>query len=190
MHRIIAATSGVVALIATGCAGCSAIGGGSRAAGSGTGTGTGTPAAHGSSPGAAVYHRAAECIRTHGVPGFPEPTQNPQTGEWDLPPGTRKPPQSTMNACRSILSQIPEANGDGDNDERPLTPAEMAKAGQFAQCMRQHGLADFPDPSANGDFVLPQRYEALGKGGIRAQLMACRKYNSEHTRMTIPRPGK
>ena len=170
--QILAATSVVVALTVTGAAGCSALGG----AAGGDSAGSRTPTPHSSSPGPEVYHRAAECLRAHGVPGMPDPTQNPQTGRWDLPAGTRKPPQSALNACRSILSQIPEAR-DGGESQRPPTAAEMAKLRQFGQCMRQHGLADFPDPGADGDVVLPQRYARLGKVGMRAQLEACHKYS-------------
>jgi hypothetical protein len=190
MDRILVTTGIVVAIIGTGAAGCSALDGGTPASGTSTGTSPnagagGTPGA-GRSASAALYHQAAECIRAHGVPGFPDPTQNPQTGEWDLPPGTRKPPRSTMNACRSILSRIPETRG--EPSRRPLTAAEMTKAKQFGQCMRRHGLADWPDPSPNGEFVLPQRYARLGKSGIRAQLMACREYRVEGTGMVIPEP--
>jgi hypothetical protein len=184
MDRILAATGVVVALITTGTAGCSALGGNPRAAG------TGTPTASSSSPSAATYRQAAECIRAHGVPSFPDPTQNPQTGRWDLPSGTRKPPLSTLNACRSILSRLPETKGDAEDDP-PLTAAEMAKAKKFAQCMRQHGLTDWPDPNATGEFMLPQRYARLGKAGLRAQLDACQKYNiRDRLHLTIEGPKR
>lgn len=173
MNRILAATGLVVAL--TAAAGCSG--------GPGSGQAAATPTAHSSSPSAALYHQAAQCIRDHGVPGFPDPTQNPQTGHWDLPQGTRKPPDSVMNACRSILDKIPETND--DESRQPLTAAELAKAKQHAACMRQHGLPDWPDPDATGLVHLPQRYAALGKRGIISQLRACRKYDVQNLHMTI-----
>jgi hypothetical protein len=167
MDRIIVATSVVVALTVTGSAGCAAVGGGS--------SGAGTPTARTSSPSAAIYHQAAACIRAHGAPNFPDPVRNPQTGKWELPPGTRKPPESVMNACRSLLDQIPEARGD-DESAPPMTPDQLAKARQWAQCMRRHGLSDWPDPQADGTFVLPPRLAAGGKRAFRSQLEACRKY--------------
>ena len=40
-----------------------------------------------------------------------------------------------------------------------VTPALAAKVQaeqlNFAQCMRTHGIPDFPDPSANGGFTIP-----------------------------------
>jgi hypothetical protein len=189
MDRILATTGVVVALIVTGTTSCSALGGSPQTAG--TGTSTSAPTARRSSSNAEIYHRAAECIRAHGAPNFPEPTQNPQTGKWGVPPGTRKPPRSAATACRSILSQIPEAKGDGEREQRPLTAAEMAKGKQFAQCMRQHGLADWPDPNATGEFVLPGRYERLGKRGLLSQLNACRTYNIQgRFHLTIQEPSQ
>jgi hypothetical protein len=35
------------------------------------------------------------------------------------------------------------------------TPAGSARLVQFAQCMRSHGLGNFPDPTAEGSFNLP-----------------------------------
>jgi hypothetical protein len=168
MNRILAATGVIVAIAATGATGCGALGVGAKPSGSLT------PAARSSSPGPAAYRQAAQCIRQHGVPDFPDPTQNPQTGKWDLPPGTRKPPRSVMAACKALLDRLPETRG--RESPPPLTPAQMVKARQWAQCMRQHGLPDWPDPEADGTFVVPKRLVAGGKGAFRPQLEACRRY--------------
>ena len=176
--QVFAATSAVAALTLTGSAGCSAIGGGSQAAG------TRTPTARSSSAGPELYRQAAACLRAHGAPDTPDPTQDPQTGEWTLTSGPNKPPRSASNACRPILSRLPEAKG--GRELKPLTAAEMAKAKQWAKCMREHGLADFPsDPDANGTFTVPQRYVQLGKTGMRTQLEACKKYDVEGVHLAV-----
>ncbi|MCW2938834.1 MAG: hypothetical protein JWN00_1819, partial [Actinomycetia bacterium] len=54
--------------------------------------------------------------------------------------------------------------------------AEMVKARELSRCMRQHGLADWPDPDANGAFPLPPRLIQLGKRGIMSQIKACGQY--------------
>jgi hypothetical protein len=51
----------------------------------------------------------------------------------------------------------------------------MTKLRRFAQCMRAHGLSDWPDPKADGSFDLPQRLRA-GKQVFKTQLAACRQY--------------
>jgi hypothetical protein len=175
--KLLATTGVVVALTITGAAGCSALGGAKA-------SGSRTPTAHSSSNGAAVYRQAAACIRAHGVPNFPDPVQDPQSGEWALPHTAQKPPRSALNACRSILNQVPDKK---TPEDKPLTAAEMVKAKQWATCMRRHGLADFPsDPDANGTFTLPQRYERLGKTGMRQQLEACHKVGVNGIHMTVP----
>jgi hypothetical protein len=53
---------------------------------------------------------------------------------------------------------------------------------RFAQCMREHGLTDWPDPDANGDFPLPPDLMTNSKSGpvwerIKAAWDACAQYN-------------
>jgi hypothetical protein len=119
----------------------------------------------------AIVRELTQCIRQHGVPNYPDMSYDPRTGKVHVPPGTRKPPPSTMNACRSIASRLPP---EGSN--RPPTPAEMAKLRELSRCMRQHGIADWPDPNANGAFALPARLRQGGKVLMRPQLDACQQY--------------
>jgi hypothetical protein len=156
--------AGVLAAAMAGTlAGC-----GSGGAGAQSPSPTGTP---NTQQVAALYRRLAQCIRQHGVPNLPDPVQNPTTGEWELPPGTAEPGRAAMEACRSLAEQIPGGNGKA----RPV--ADMARLRKFSQCMRDHGLPDWPDPDSEGEFSLPARLERLGKRGIMAQLEACKQYN-------------
>ncbi len=94
----------------------------------------------------------AQCIRSHGVPDFPEPSEGrlliKGTSKNGLNPGS---PQfrSAMKACRS-LAPAPKIS--------PQQSAAMqAQALKFSECMRSHGVPDFPDPKFEG-------------GGMRIQL--------------------
>jgi hypothetical protein len=98
---------------------------------------------------AEVYHQFAQCVREHGQPDFPDPTLDAQ-GQIQLPPGVQKPPEAIMQACASILNQLP-ASSRGGSSATP-DPAMMRR---FAQCMRDHGIDDWPDPDANGRFTFP-----------------------------------
>jgi hypothetical protein len=120
---------------------------------------------------ASLYRQLAQCIRTHGLPNFPDPVQNGQTGDWQLPVGVAKPPAAVMNACKSISDRLPASRND-----TPLSAAEMVKARELSRCMRQHGIADWPDPDASGAFPLPPRLIQLGKRGIMSQIKACGQY--------------
>jgi hypothetical protein len=63
----------------------------------------------------------------------------------------------TLGGCSSSPSSSPSsasagaANG-GGGDAHSGT---QANAEQFAQCMRAHGISNFPDPNAQGTFDLP-----------------------------------
>jgi hypothetical protein len=96
------------------------------------------------------------CMRSHGLPDFPDP--NSQGGisisisgavggghGSDLDPNSPRF-QAAQRACKSLAP--------GGN----LTPAQQAQmrasALKMSACMRAHGIADFPDPSAQGGIQL------------------------------------
>jgi hypothetical protein len=103
--------------------------------------GGGSSAAGGSSP----YQKAvayAQCMRSHGVPGFPDPDskgnfiiQGPKLG------GSPGAFQSADRACRHLLP------GGGQMTAAQQQQA-LRQALKFSACMRAHGLPNFPDPTA------------------------------------------
>lgn len=123
--------------LAVSLAGC---GGGSDP---GTSTPTSAPAAGG--PGSLSAGVAfAQCVRSHGVPGFPDP----QNGHFIINGTIHDNPnfQSAVQACQHLLPSGSVSNGSGPN-----TSAELA----FAHCMRTHGVPKFPEPSSNGALTAP-----------------------------------
>jgi hypothetical protein len=84
----------------------------------------------------------ARCIRENGVSEFPDPDAE---GRILLPRG-RIDPESTVfqqatDACRHLA---PEGWGDTETD-----PADVEVMLEFAQCMRENGVPDYPDPDPN-----------------------------------------
>src|SRR5207247_2341067 len=76
----------------------------------------------------------SECMRTHGVPGFPDPSPSGNlliTPRGGIAPGSPAF-QSAQRACRSLMP----------NGGRPptLSPARRQQALQYSKCMRAHGL--------------------------------------------------
>jgi hypothetical protein len=82
----------------------------------------------------------AECIRAHGVPHFPDPDAK---GDFvfgvDVSPAVW---QKAVNACKDL--QPPGALSG------KRSPKQQSAALRFAQCVRENGVKDFPDP-VNGD---------------------------------------
>jgi hypothetical protein len=97
-----------------------------------------------SSTAAAGHSRALElasCMRSHGVPSFPDPSG--EGGGINLA-GTGINPQSpafksAQRACRHLA---PAAAGGV-----VATESQFLAAVRFAKCMRVHGFPDFPDPT-------------------------------------------
>jgi hypothetical protein len=165
MDRNFSLTRYVAVLAVAGACTVTACGSGGHA------TGHRTPSGAASADTAAIAREAVRCIRQHGMPDFPDMVYDQQSGTWVMPGGTQKPPRNVVAQCRSIMDRLP-----AKNRQRPLSAADIAKLGKFAQCMRQHGLPDWPDPNAEGAFPLPQRLRHIAKGALKPQLDACRQY--------------
>jgi hypothetical protein len=95
----------------------------------------------------------AQCMRDHGV-DMPDPEVSDEGGgrfsvgfSAGGPGGNaldKNQMQAADDACRPLL-----ANVVGDNGKPELSPEDEQKLLDFAQCMREHGIA-MPDPNSNG----------------------------------------
>ena len=133
---------------------------------------------------APVWHRLVQCARQNGMPDLPDPTVDDQ-GQAHFPGGTPSPPPSVEQACRAIYDQLP-AQARGQSSEQD--PALMR---QFARCMRDHGIEDWPDPDAQGQFHMPATLDNIKAGPRSQQIMAawrgpCAKYNPSGRIYTAP----
>jgi hypothetical protein len=147
-----AAGISTVLLIIAGCGGSSTPGVAHLSARKSDPSGTAESASGGSSPGSDAERQQkivafAQCMRTHGVPEFPEPVE----GHLEVRPGRAAglhpgSPQFDAAAknCRKLLP----------NGGEP-TPQERAQAQEralkFSACMRSHGLPNFPTPTFEGN---------------------------------------
>jgi hypothetical protein len=84
-------------------------------------------------------------MRAHGVRDFPDPDSS---GNFDLSAGgdlnpTNPTYQTAAQACRSLGSA-------GKGSEPSLSPQQIAATVEFAKCMRNHGITNYPDPDSGG----------------------------------------
>jgi hypothetical protein len=109
--------------------------------GSPSSAGSGSPAARGSasSPSPLAFSR---CMRSHGVPNFPDPNSSgllPKNQVAQLTAGNPQFP-AAHRACEHLLP----------NGGQP-TQAQVQQAWNdmriFARCMRSHGVPNWPDPA-------------------------------------------
>jgi hypothetical protein len=98
---------------------------------------------------AALYKdelKYTECMRAHGVPNFPDPSAD---GGFRI--GAGFDPSSTASAACQKL--VPGLGGPGSGP--PPSAQALAQMLQVSQCMRRHGISDFPDPRSSVPSVRP-----------------------------------
>jgi hypothetical protein len=136
----------------------------------------------------ALGKQVSQCVRDHGVAGFPDPYFDGD-GQLTLPQFDAAMERSAAaaldGACRDIRDRLDtatqERSGRKDRQAPPMSAEDLAKLRQYTQCMREHGLPNWPDPDATGTYHLRGLGfpEGLGKGDrpidatFHAALRAC-----------------
>lgn len=111
----------------------------------------------------------SSCMRSHGVPDFPDPNSQGHIGITAGDGVNVNSPQfkSAEQACRSLQP------GAG-------TPAQQAQrvtaALKYAKCMRSHGLPEFPDPNSQGGFDLQDPGFSPDSPQYQSASEACQHY--------------
>ena len=96
----------------------------------------------------------AKCMRAHGVPDFPDPSQLPappaggQTMQAGSSAGFTADPNSpayqrASRDCHSLAVASPVSQSQGSE----MMTAQL----KFATCMRAHGVPNYPDPTSTGE---------------------------------------
>ncbi|MFF0445966.1 hypothetical protein ACFYT4_06045 [Streptomyces sp. NPDC004609] len=88
----------------------------------------------------------ATCMRENGVAAFPDPADD---GSLMVGKDSGVDPKSAEfkkaeEACKELSPQ----GGDGSDGG---APADLGKAREWAQCVRDNGVPKFPDPELKGD---------------------------------------
>jgi hypothetical protein len=91
----------------------------------------------------------SQCVRSRGVPDFPDPPPGATNAKF---PGAQQLRVSSSqlsaaeNACQHLLPA-------GVEDHFPAAEVPLLLSGmrQFSQCMRSHGVPNWPDPSTDSE---------------------------------------
>jgi hypothetical protein len=153
----------MVALIGAGC---------SNTSPETSSTGNGSSGGNGNATNKTV--KFAECMRDYGVSEFPDPNAS---GDQEFVDGIKRAQDSAawkkaIGACKDL--QPPGLLGG------KASPQEMRERLEFAQCMRDNGVEDFPDPTKDGPLIDTNRIpSAAGRGarsipGFQAAMEKCR----------------
>jgi hypothetical protein len=133
------------ALLAAACSGSPSSTGSGSSPNAGSG---GSPSAGGSATSQLLAY--SRCMRSHGVPNFPDPDSNGQI-----------PKEAVGSAAHSVSTSQFQAAGNacanlapyGLGGQAPITAQEQQYYLRAAACMRSHGFTNLPDPVFSGGGV-------------------------------------
>jgi hypothetical protein len=145
----------VVAVIGAGCGGTSTSGGTTSNTGTGRGDNS-TASTH------TKAVRFAECMRENGVRDFPDPNASGELTIDAVANGSSVDTDSP--AFEQALSACKELEPSGFTGHERTTE-QQAAALRFAQCIRDHGVRDFPDPGAHDPLVDTRRIPSTDAPG-------------------------
>jgi hypothetical protein len=131
-------------LVALGVAGCGGADGGDGVATAGGATSAPPSAAAGSGAEKDSVLRYAQCMRDNGVPDFPDPEVG-EGGEYRL----SVPEGLDMTKMRAAEQKCRQHMPNG-GQPKEIDPERLDQMRQYAKCMRENGVPNFPDPSGGG----------------------------------------
>jgi hypothetical protein len=121
--------------------------------------GSSSPSSTGTAAGSstiAMLDKYSACMRDHGVSGFPDPgtTETPNSFgvdgyNFDLPStmDTQSPAyESGAKDCEKLIGM-----GTGSGPPAGVLAKARKAALAHAECMREHGVPNFPDPTVTGN---------------------------------------
>jgi hypothetical protein len=107
------------------------------------------------------------CYRAHGDPSFPDPVYDPGDGRWHFAISPGSAPASTHQACQHLFPS--------SNASPPVPQAQFQQLVRLAECIRQHGVPNWPDPDPDGSFPLPPSINPKDAAG-QAAGVACKRF--------------
>jgi hypothetical protein len=139
-------------------------------------TSDGTGNSDGSST-ASTHDRAvkfSECMRSNGVSAFPDPNGS---GELTIDAIANNSSVDTDSAAfEQALRACKDLEPPGFTGYR-RTPEQQKAALKFAECIRDHGVSDFPDPGTDDPLVDTRRIPSTARNGgmsiLNAAMRTC-----------------
>ena len=121
----------------------------------------------------------AECMRSNGVREFPDPDASGQLTIDQIANGSSVDPNSAAFKQANTACKDLEPSGFMGHKRSPEQQKEALK---FAQCIRDNGVKDFPDPTADGPLIdtnrIPSSGTGAGMGALHAAMQKCRDFAS------------
>ncbi|HTX09536.1 MAG TPA: hypothetical protein VME22_13040 [Solirubrobacteraceae bacterium] len=148
--------------------------------GCGSSAPSGTGAGNSTTANAAKAVKFARCMRKNGVSQFPDPSASGNLTIDAIANGTSL--NTNTPAFAQALDACKELEPAGFTGSKRSSQQQNA-ALQFARCMRQNGVPDFPDPTPNGPLIdtnlIPSTQRAGGMSALNAARQKCSSIAAE-----------
>jgi hypothetical protein len=123
----------------------------------------------------------SECMRENGVGEFPDPDASGKLTIDGVVNGSSLDPSTP--AWKEAIGACEDLQPPGFMGDQEVSAAEQETRLEFAQCMRDNGVKDFPDP-ANGEPLvdtrrIPSAAEEGGMSILDAAMQTCRDLAAE-----------
>jgi hypothetical protein len=121
----------------------------------------------------------SKCMRANGVSAFPDPGPSGQLTIDGVVNGSSLDPNSPV--FKQAISVCKDLEPPGFTGGK-VTPEQATARLKFAQCVRDNGVPDFPDPTRNGPLVdtnrIPSAATNGGMSALNAAMQKCGQYAS------------
>ncbi len=121
----------------------------------------------------------AECMRANGVSAFPDPDASGELTIDGIANGSSL--DTSSPAFEHALAACKDLEPPGFTGTR-ATPQQRTARLEFARCVRDNGVPDFPDPAPNGPLVdtnrIPSAATTGGLSALNAAMQNCSRYAS------------
>jgi hypothetical protein len=159
----------MLAVIVAGCSNGSADTGDSTATSGSNSTAT----AHGKAV------KFAECMRANGVSAFPDPDASGEMTIDGVLNGSSL--DASTAAWKTAIGACKDLEPPGFTGGK-VTPQQRTARLKFAQCIRDHGVKDFPDPADDEPLVdtnrIPSSATEGGMSILNAAMQECRDFGA------------
>jgi hypothetical protein len=176
----------MVAVVGVGCGGTQSSSGPSTAAAADTTSSSSGSNSTGGHPSIASHRSAltprekavkfTECMREKGVSDFPDPNASGEFPSYGVSVGKT----TWTNALRACKELQPPGSVSAK-----LNPEQLSAARKFAQCIRENGVTDFPDPVNGQPLVDTTRIPSSNRPGgmtiLNAAMHKCGHFVAEQT---------
>jgi hypothetical protein len=117
----------------------------------------------------------AECMRDNGVSEFPDPDASGELTIDGVVNGSSLDPSAP--AWENAIAACEDLQPPGFTGDENVTASEQEERLEFAQCIRDNGVEDFPDPAEDAPLVdtnrIPSAATEAGMTILNAAMQTC-----------------